>query len=149
MDIKPAPLSKAIGAHHRNACSLCNRSFLTRWVAPAETYVRVITNRPVPGSRNQVAEFAGSDGYLSQCFVNLENPAPGTEPAGNVAETAIKRNVPSRIATRHSLRLNSQKPERFKREIPIHQLQHLASRNRTEFLYLDRNANCSLSCNAR
>jgi SAM-dependent methyltransferase len=44
-----------------------------------------------------VVELASNDGYLLQHFVGKGIPVLGIEPAANVAEAAIKKNIPTRI----------------------------------------------------
>jgi SAM-dependent methyltransferase len=72
-------------------------SYSTSWVAHAQAYVRMITDRLVLGPQSLVVELASNDGYLLQHFVNLGIPALGVEPAENVAKVAIERQIPTRV----------------------------------------------------
>ena len=72
-------------------------SYSTSWVAHAADYVRMITERLRLGSASQVIELASNDGYLLQHFVPLGVPVLGIEPAANVAEAAIVKNIPTRV----------------------------------------------------
>ena len=72
-------------------------SYSTSWVAHAAHYVRMITERLRLGSTSRVIELASNDGYLLQHFVALGVPVLGIEPAANVAEAAIGKNVPIHV----------------------------------------------------
>ena len=72
-------------------------SYSTSWVAHAAAYVRMITERLRLGSGSHVVELASNDGYLLQHFLPLGVPVLGIEPAANVAEAAIAKNVPTRV----------------------------------------------------
>jgi len=49
------------------------------------------------GPQHKVVEVASNDGYLLQYFVAGNVPVLGVEPAGNVAEVAIARGVPTEV----------------------------------------------------
>jgi SAM-dependent methyltransferase len=72
-------------------------SYSTSWVAHAQAYVRMITDRLALGPQSLVVELASNDGYLLQHFVNLNIPALGIEPAENVAKVAIERKIATRV----------------------------------------------------
>ncbi len=72
-------------------------SYSTSWVAHAKTYVEMITRRLRLGPDSLVVELASNDGYLLQHFLPLGVPVLGIEPAGNVAEVAIKKGVATRV----------------------------------------------------
>jgi SAM-dependent methyltransferase len=68
------------------------------WLRHAATYVEGITQRLGLGASSQVVELASNDGYLLQYFVERGIPVLGVEPAANVAETAVERGIPTRVA---------------------------------------------------
>ncbi len=68
------------------------------WLRHAQAYVEGITERLGLGSQSQVVEIASNDGYLLQYFVERGIPVLGVEPAANVAETAVERGIPTRVA---------------------------------------------------
>jgi SAM-dependent methyltransferase len=68
------------------------------WLRHAEAYVEGITERLGLGASSQVVELASNDGYLLQYFVERGIPVLGVEPAANVAETAVERGIPTRVA---------------------------------------------------
>jgi hypothetical protein len=72
-------------------------SYSTSWVAHAATYVRMITEQLRLGSASEVIELASNDGYLLQHFVALGVPVLGIEPAANVAEAALSKDVPTHV----------------------------------------------------
>ena len=73
-------------------------SYSTSWVNHAERYCRHMVQRLGLSHRSLVVELASNDGYLLQHFRPLGVPVLGVEPAANVAQAAISRNVPTRIA---------------------------------------------------
>jgi SAM-dependent methyltransferase len=72
-------------------------SYSTSWVAHAEAYARMITQRLGLGQKSLVIELASNDGYLLQHFVPLGVPALGIEPAANVANAAIAKGIDTRV----------------------------------------------------
>lgn len=72
-------------------------SFSNSWLDHARRYVHDISERFGIGARSQVVEIASNDGYLLQYFVERNVPVLGIEPAGNVAEAARRRGVPTRV----------------------------------------------------
>ena len=81
-------------------------SYSDSWLAHAKAYVGMITSRLGLHARSQVVELGSNDGYLLQYFVAAGIPVLGVEPAVNVAQTAIKRGVPTitRLFSRHTAR---------------------------------------------
>jgi SAM-dependent methyltransferase len=73
-------------------------SYSSSWLRHAEDYVRMITRRLRLLREEQVIEIASNDGYLLQYFVQQGHKVLGIEPAANVAEAAVKKGVPSRVA---------------------------------------------------
>jgi SAM-dependent methyltransferase len=73
-------------------------SYSDSWLRHAQLYVEMAIARFGLGAHTQVVEIASNDGYLLQYFVAKGIPVLGIEPAANVAETAIQKGVPTRIA---------------------------------------------------
>lgn len=73
-------------------------SFSDSWLRHAETYCAMIAKRLDLGEQSMVVELASNDGYLLQYFVKQGIPALGVEPAANVAEAAVAKGVPTRVA---------------------------------------------------
>lgn len=72
-------------------------SYSDTWLSHARAYVDQVTNRFALGSESFVVEVASNDGYLLQYFVNKGIPVLGVEPAANVAETAVKKGIPTLV----------------------------------------------------
>jgi SAM-dependent methyltransferase len=72
-------------------------SYSTSWVEHARRYVHMIHDRLSLGADSLVVELASNDGYLLQHFLPLGVPVLGIEPAGNVAEAAQARGVPTLV----------------------------------------------------
>jgi len=70
-------------------------SYSNTWLDHCRKYCETICERLHLGPHSQVVELASNDGYLLQYFVKRGVPALGIEPAGNVAEVAIGRGVPT------------------------------------------------------
>lgn len=70
-------------------------SFSTSWVAHAEAYTKMATERFDLGPSSSVVEVASNDGYLLQHFVKVGIPVLGIEPAANVAKVAESNGVPT------------------------------------------------------
>ena len=68
-------------------------SFSTSWVAHAEAYTRMASDRFGLNAGSSVIEVASNDGYLLQHFVKAGVPVLGIEPAANVAEAANANDV--------------------------------------------------------
>ena len=72
-------------------------SYSDSWVAHARQYVDHAVNQLGLGGDSFVIEVASNDGYLLQYVVELGMRALGIEPAGNVAEAAIAKGVPTEV----------------------------------------------------
>ena len=72
-------------------------SYSTSWLQHAAHYVDLIVQRLRLGPQHLVVEIASNDGYLLQYFVPKGIPVLGVEPARNVAEAALKKNVPTLV----------------------------------------------------
>ena len=72
-------------------------SFSDSWLAHAKAYVDMITSRFSLGKTSNVVEIASNDGYLLQNFVARGIPVLGVEPAANVAEVAIGKDIPTKV----------------------------------------------------
>ena len=72
-------------------------SYSETWLRHAKSYANDMCNRFSLGSEHQVIEVASNDGYLLQYFKERNVPVLGIEPAGNVAEVAIKNGIPTRV----------------------------------------------------
>jgi 2-polyprenyl-3-methyl-5-hydroxy-6-metoxy-1,4-benzoquinol methylase len=70
-------------------------SFSDTWVDHAKSYTDMIVERLGLGHNHRVVELASNDGYLLQHFVAKGIPVLGIEPAANVAEAAIKKDIPT------------------------------------------------------
>ena len=70
-------------------------SFSTSWLAHAERYVEMISNRLGLGQQSFVCELASNDGYLLQYFVGKGPKILGIEPSYNCARDAEARGVPT------------------------------------------------------
>lgn len=73
-------------------------SYSTSWLEHARSYVDRVSEQLSLGSNSMVVELASNDGYLLQWFVEKGIPCLGVEPAANVAEAAIEKGVPTRVA---------------------------------------------------
>ena len=72
-------------------------SFSTSWVEHARRYCEMIAKRLGLNPQSSVFELASNDGYLLQHFLPMGIPVLGIEPAGNVAQAAIAKNVPTMV----------------------------------------------------
>jgi SAM-dependent methyltransferase len=70
-------------------------SYSDSWLEHARSYTDMVVERFKIGSQSQVVELASNDGYLLQYFTRKEIPVLGIEPAGNVAQAAIKKGIPT------------------------------------------------------
>lgn len=68
-------------------------SYSDSWVHHAKLYTDRVIERFGLGPRDLVIEAASNDGYLLQHFVKRGIPVLGIEPAANVAEAALERDV--------------------------------------------------------
>lgn len=73
-------------------------SYADSWLQHARAYTDLMVERFGFDQNSHVVEVASNDGYLLQYFVEKGIPALGVEPAVNVAEAAIAKGVPTRIA---------------------------------------------------
>lgn len=73
-------------------------SYSTHWLAHAKAYCEQVTGRYALGPRSLAVELASNDGYLLQHFGPLGVRVLGVEPAANVAQVAIAKGIPTRIA---------------------------------------------------
>ncbi len=70
-------------------------SYSDSWLAHAKSYVSEISERLNLNAQSFVIELASNDGYLLQYFLERDIPVLGIEPAKNVAQTAIKKGIPT------------------------------------------------------
>jgi hypothetical protein len=71
-------------------------SFSTTWLEHARIYAGRMIERFGLNDQSLVMELASNDGYLLQYFQSQAIPVLGIEPAVNVAETAVRRGIPTR-----------------------------------------------------
>ncbi|MCK4950306.1 MAG: methyltransferase domain-containing protein, partial [Gammaproteobacteria bacterium] len=70
-------------------------SYSDSWLAHAKKYTdHIIKNFDIV-EKSQVIEIASNDGYLLQYFNERNIPVLGIEPAGNVAEVAVSKGIPT------------------------------------------------------
>lgn len=72
-------------------------SYSESWLAHAKAYVESVSERFQLGPEHRVIELASNDGYLLQYFVEKKIPVLGIEPAGNVAQAAIQKGIPTLV----------------------------------------------------
>lgn len=72
-------------------------SYSSSWVEHARVYAEAMIERLKLGPSQKVMEIASNDGYLLQHFVAQRIPVLGIEPAGNVAEAAIAKGIPTLV----------------------------------------------------
>ena len=72
-------------------------SYADAWLRHAKNYTDAMIARFHLNAASQVIEVASNDGYLLQYFVEQNIPALGIEPARNVAQAALAKNVPTLI----------------------------------------------------
>ena len=70
-------------------------SFSDSWLKHAETYCGKMVAELGLGQQSLVVEVASNDGYLLQYLVKQGVPVLGIEPAGNVAQAAAAKGVPT------------------------------------------------------
>ena len=70
-------------------------SYSDSWLQHAKAYTDMIVRRFKIGTQSQVVELASNDGYLLQYFVEKGISVLGVEPAANVAQAAIKKDIPT------------------------------------------------------
>jgi len=72
-------------------------SFSESWVEHARAYTQMMVERFGLDPNHHVVEIASNDGYLLQHFAAKGIAVLGIEPAANVAEAAVKKNIPTRV----------------------------------------------------
>jgi SAM-dependent methyltransferase len=70
-------------------------SYSKSWLAHAERFAAMATERFGLGPGSQVLEIASNDGYLLQYFRALGIPVLGVEPTANTAEVATGKGIPT------------------------------------------------------
>ena len=70
-------------------------SYSTSWLAHSKAYTERIVERLSLGSEHTVVEVGSNDGYLLQYFHERGIRVIGIEPAGNVAQDAIVKGIPT------------------------------------------------------
>jgi len=73
-------------------------SYSDSWLAHAKAYTAEMIARLGLNQDSNVVEIASNDGYLLQYFVAKGIPVLGIEPAGNVAQAAIEKGIPTIVA---------------------------------------------------
>lgn len=72
-------------------------SYSESWIEHGRKYTDQVVNQFHLNSQSFVVEIASNDGYLLQHFKAKSIPILGIEPAKNVAETAIKKGIPTLV----------------------------------------------------
>ncbi len=72
-------------------------SYSTSWLEHSERYAEQVIAAFGLGAGSHVVELASNDGYLLQFFARAGIPVLGIEPAGNVAEVAVAKGIPTRV----------------------------------------------------
>jgi 2-polyprenyl-3-methyl-5-hydroxy-6-metoxy-1,4-benzoquinol methylase len=72
-------------------------SYSDSWLDHARAYSDCVTQRFGLNGNSRVVEIASNDGYLLQYFVAKGIPVLGIEPAQNVAEVAVRREIPTLV----------------------------------------------------
>lgn len=70
-------------------------SYSDSWLKHARDYTDMMIRRFCFDSQSRVIEIASNDGYLLQYFKENQVPVLGIEPAGNVAEAALAKQIPT------------------------------------------------------
>ena len=73
-------------------------SFSDAWLRHCAEFADAMTARLGLGPQSLVLEIASNDGYLLQYFKQKGVEVLGVEPSGNVAEVAVGKGVPTRVA---------------------------------------------------
>jgi hypothetical protein len=73
-------------------------SYSDTWLEHARKYTEQMIERFAINQKSSVVELASNDGYLLKNFVARGIPVLGIEPAANVAEVAVSKGVPTRVA---------------------------------------------------
>lgn len=72
-------------------------SFSTSWLEHCRNYVDMIAEKLQLNENSFVIEVASNDGYLLQYFVGKGIRVLGIEPAANVAQAALGKNIPTMV----------------------------------------------------
>jgi len=72
-------------------------SYSDSWLKHVKKYVDMMTKRFSYSEKSLVVELASNDGYLLQYFKEKNIPVLGIEPAGNAAQVAIDKGIPSLV----------------------------------------------------
>lgn len=72
-------------------------SYSDSWLKHIKQYTNDILNRFPISNTSLVAELASNDGYLLQYFLEKNIPVLGIEPAANVAEYSLKKEIPTEV----------------------------------------------------
>lgn len=72
-------------------------SYSDSWLQHSQNFAHQAIQRLKLDSKSQVLEIASNDGYLLQYFQKAGIPVLGVEPAQNVAEVAIKKNISTHV----------------------------------------------------
>jgi SAM-dependent methyltransferase len=73
-------------------------SYSVSWLAHCRRYTEQMIETLGLGEHSHVVELASNDGYLLQYFQERGIPVLGVEPAANVAEVALGKGIPTRVA---------------------------------------------------
>ena len=73
-------------------------SYSSTWLEHSRRYSRLAADRFSLGPDTSVVEIASNDGYLLQYFQQDGIPVLGIEPAANVAQVALERDIPTLVA---------------------------------------------------
>jgi len=72
-------------------------SYADSWLKHAKDYTELMIARFGIHAGNHVVELASNDGYLLQYFAERGIPVLGVEPAANVAQSAMKKGIPTLV----------------------------------------------------
>lgn len=72
-------------------------SFSASWLDHCARYVEHVISRFGLTKESRVIELASNDGYLLQYFIQRGIPVLGVEPAGNVAQAALAKGIPTLV----------------------------------------------------
>jgi hypothetical protein len=72
-------------------------SYSDSWLTHAKRYVTMMCEKFSIAEQDHIVEIASNDGYLLQYFKEKSIPVLGIEPAVNVAQVAIEKNIPTVI----------------------------------------------------
>jgi len=73
-------------------------SYSPSWLNHARQYVDMAADRFSLSRSSFVVELASNDGYLLEHFVKKGIPVLGIDPSANVAQVAVKKGIPTRVA---------------------------------------------------